>query len=88
MKCVTFKKLLLLRNLCRFCRKTFQNRTQQRFRKMGEKGATSWSVALAAGGAAGTSVDVALFPLDTVKTRLQSDAGFWRYVELGGRWEF
>ncbi|KAK4299701.1 hypothetical protein Pmani_028035 [Petrolisthes manimaculis] len=32
--------------------------------------------ALLAGGAAGTSVDVALFPLDTVKTRLQSEAGF------------
>ena len=41
---------------------------------------TSWSVALAAGGAAGTAVDVALFPLDTVKTRLQSDVGFFRYV--------
>lgn len=27
---------------------------------------------------AGTSVDVALFPLDTVKTRLQSAEGFWR----------
>ena len=41
---------------------------------------TSWSVALAAGGAAGTAVDVALFPLDTVKTRLQSDVGFFRYA--------
>jgi solute carrier family 25 S-adenosylmethionine transporter 26 len=30
-----------------------------------------------AGSAAGTSVDVTLFPLDTVKTRLQSQAGFW-----------
>ena len=49
-----------------------------RISEMGEKATTSWSVALAAGGAAGTSVDVALFPLDTVKTRLQSDAGFWR----------
>lgn len=27
---------------------------------------------------AGTSVDVALFPLDTVKTRLQSAEGFWK----------
>ena len=38
----------------------------------------SWTLALAAGGAAGTAVDVALFPLDTIKTRLQSDAGFLR----------
>ena len=29
-----------------------------------------------AGGIAGTSVDVVLFPLDTVKTRLQSQQGF------------
>jgi solute carrier family 25 (mitochondrial S-adenosylmethionine transporter), member 26 len=31
-----------------------------------------------AGGTAGLSVDVALFPIDTVKTRLQSERGFWR----------
>ena len=31
---------------------------------------------MAAGAVAGTSVDVALFPLDTVKTRLQSPNGF------------
>lgn len=31
-----------------------------------------------AGGIAGTSVDVALFPLDTFKTRLQSAQGFWK----------
>ena len=30
-----------------------------------------------AGAAAGTAVDVSLFPLDTIKTRLQSDLGFW-----------
>eukprot|EP00058_Branchiostoma_floridae_P021208 XP_002606698.1 hypothetical protein BRAFLDRAFT_72535 [Branchiostoma floridae] len=33
---------------------------------------------LVAGGLAGTAVDVTLFPLDTLKTRLQSEAGFWR----------
>ncbi|XP_012217180.1 S-adenosylmethionine mitochondrial carrier protein homolog isoform X2 [Linepithema humile] len=33
---------------------------------------------LIAGGAAGTFVDVALFPLDTLKTRLQSSYGFSR----------
>jgi solute carrier family 25 S-adenosylmethionine transporter 26 len=27
---------------------------------------------------AGTSVDLALFPLDTIKTRLQSAQGFWK----------
>ncbi|EMC91833.1 hypothetical protein BAUCODRAFT_306237 [Baudoinia panamericana UAMH 10762] len=32
---------------------------------------------LLAGGIAGTTVDVSLFPLDTIKTRLQSSAGFW-----------
>ena len=31
-----------------------------------------------AGGFAGTVVDVALFPLDTIKTRLQSSEGFLR----------
>jgi solute carrier family 25 S-adenosylmethionine transporter 26 len=37
--------------------------------------------ALVAGGMAGTSVDVALFPIDTVKTRLQSPQGF---LKAGG----
>ena len=45
---------------------------------MDDKTNISWTVALAAGGTAGTAVDVALFPLDTIKTRLQSDAGFLR----------
>ena len=31
-----------------------------------------------AGGCAGFCVDLALFPLDTVKTRLQSAQGFWK----------
>eukprot|EP00112_Aurelia_sp_Birch-Aquarium-sp1_P006548 Seg1720.7 transcript_id=Seg1720.7/GoldUCD/mRNA.D3Y31 product="S-adenosylmethionine mitochondrial carrier protein" protein_id=Seg1720.7/GoldUCD/D3Y31 len=35
-------------------------------------------VPLMAGGFAGTVVDVALFPLDTIKTRLQSSKGFLR----------
>jgi len=33
---------------------------------------------LVAGGMAGTAVDVSLFPLDTIKTRLQSKQGFWK----------
>ena len=31
-----------------------------------------------AGGIAGTAVDISLFPLDTIKTRLQSSLGFWK----------
>ncbi|GAU93397.1 hypothetical protein RvY_05346 [Ramazzottius varieornatus] len=33
---------------------------------------------LLAGAAAGVAVDLTLFPLDTVKTRLQSQLGFWK----------
>ncbi|XP_046389907.1 S-adenosylmethionine mitochondrial carrier protein-like [Ischnura elegans] len=35
-------------------------------------------VSFIAGGAAGIAVDISLFPLDTLKTRLQSRQGFWR----------
>lgn len=35
-------------------------------------------VSLASGGLAGTAVDICLFPLDTVKTRMQSSEGFWK----------
>ena len=37
---------------------------------------TPFFVSLVAGGLAGTTVDVALFPIDTLKTRLQSPSGF------------
>jgi solute carrier family 25 (mitochondrial S-adenosylmethionine transporter), member 26 len=40
--------------------------------------AVSFWTALVAGGMAGTAVDVALFPLDTLKTRLQAPQGFWQ----------
>ena len=43
--------------------------------------ATSFATALVAGGMAGTSVDVALFPIDTLKTRMQAPQGF---VKAGG----
>merc|ERR1711865_818228 len=36
------------------------------------------SVALFAGAVAGASVDTSLYPIDTIKTRLQSKAGFWK----------
>ena len=35
-----------------------------------------WSLLFKAGGVAGMAVDITLFPLDTLKTRLQSEAGF------------
>ena len=41
----------------------------------------SFVTALVAGGCAGTSVDVALFPIDTLKTRLQAPQGF---LKAGG----
>lgn len=37
---------------------------------------TPFTVSLISGGLAGTSVDVTLFPIDTLKTRLQSPQGF------------
>src|ERR1700709_756151 len=36
----------------------------------------SFTTALVAGALAGTTVDLSLFPLDTLKTRLQSSSGF------------
>jgi len=44
-------------------------------------GDPSFATALVAGGLAGTSVDVALFPIDTLKTRLQAPQGF---LKAGG----
>jgi len=41
-----------------------------------EKKESPFTLALIAGGCAGTTVDVALHPLDTLRTRLQSEAGF------------
>jgi len=43
--------------------------------------APPFTMALVAGGCAGTSVDVALHPLDTLRTRLQSQEGF---LKAGG----
>ena len=48
---------------------------------MSSDGQIPFFAALVSGGIAGTSVDVALFPLDTIKTRLQSSAGF---IKSGG----
>ena len=41
----------------------------------------SFLVSLISGGIAGTTVDVALYPLDTIKTRLQAPQGF---LKAGG----
>lgn len=38
----------------------------------------SFWTALVAGGIAGTAVDVGIFPVDTIKTRLQAPVGFWK----------
>ncbi|KAJ9143485.1 hypothetical protein NKR23_g6701 [Pleurostoma richardsiae] len=39
--------------------------------------APTYQHALLAGALSGTTVDLSLFPLDTLKTRLQSSSGFW-----------
>ncbi|CAG2110326.1 unnamed protein product [Medioppia subpectinata] len=36
------------------------------------------SIPLVSGAMAGMCVDLTLFPIDTIKTRIQSDAGFWK----------
>lgn len=41
------------------------------------KPAPRFSTALAAGAGAGLSVDLLFYPIDTLKTRLQSAQGFW-----------
>ncbi|XP_055542848.1 S-adenosylmethionine mitochondrial carrier protein homolog isoform X2 [Wyeomyia smithii] len=44
-----------------------------------------WS-SLISGGVAGLVVDIVLFPIDTIKTRLQSERGFVRSGGFQGRW--
>jgi solute carrier family 25 S-adenosylmethionine transporter 26 len=44
---------------------------------MTNDGPSTWSRSLAAGAVAGTLTDISLYPLDTLKTRLQSAAGFF-----------
>jgi solute carrier family 25 S-adenosylmethionine transporter 26 len=39
---------------------------------------TPFWVSLVSGGIAGTTVDICFYPLDTVKTRMQSVEGFWK----------
>jgi len=48
---------------------------------MSSSSGPSFATAFLPGGIAGTSVDVALFPIDTIKTRCQSQQGF---VKAGG----
>ena len=43
-----------------------------------------FTLALIAGGCAGTTVDVALYPLDALKTRMQSPVGFWKAGGFSG----
>lgn len=42
------------------------------------------SLTIQAGALSGLSVDLLFFPLDTVKTRLQSSTGFWKAGGLKG----
>jgi hypothetical protein len=49
-----------------------------------ERVTVPFSLALIAGGFAGTTVDVALYPLDALKTRLQSPKGFWKAGGFSG----
>jgi len=53
---------------------------------MGEEDSdgTPFTLAMIAGGAAGTSVDIALYPLDSLKTRLQHPDGFWKAGGFSG----
>ncbi|KAK4054261.1 S-adenosylmethionine transporter [Microbotryomycetes sp. JL201] len=44
---------------------------------MSQLNETSFMSALVAGGMAGTAVDTLFFPIDTLKTRMQSSQGFW-----------
>jgi len=39
---------------------------------------STFTTSLVSGAAAGCTVDLVLYPLDTIKTRLQAPAGFWR----------
>jgi solute carrier family 25 S-adenosylmethionine transporter 26 len=45
---------------------------------------STFFVSLLSGGFAGTAVDVSLYPLDTIKTRLQSSQGFWKSGGFNG----
>eukprot|EP00039_Didymoeca_costata_P011100 m.152944 g.152944 ORF g.152944 m.152944 type:complete len:271 (-) comp15060_c0_seq3:1855-2667(-) len=46
--------------------------------KSNKKGLSLWQVSLVSGGAAGICVDVSLYPVDTIKTRLQAPEGFFK----------
>lgn len=46
--------------------------------------AVPFTLALVSGGCAGTTVDIALYPLDTIKVRLQASEGFWKAGGLRG----
>lgn len=43
-----------------------------------------FSTALMAGAASGLSVDLLFYPIDTIKTRLQSAQGFWKSGGFAG----
>ena len=49
-----------------------------------ERPTPGFVTSLASGAAAGLSVDLLFYPIDTIKTRLQSAQGFWRSGGLRG----
>lgn len=51
---------------------------------MGDADKLPFTLAMIAGGCAGTTVDVVLFPLDTLKTRLQAEGGFMKAGGFNG----
>jgi len=53
----------------------------------GDQKESPFTMALLAGACAGTTVDVSLHPLDTLKTRFMSTEGFWKAGGLQGTWK-
>lgn len=54
---------------------------------MGDNKESPFTMALLAGACAGTTVDVSLHPLDTLKTRFMSTEGFWKAGGMKGTWK-
>jgi solute carrier family 25 S-adenosylmethionine transporter 26 len=57
------------------------------FPGMGDDAPTPFTLALIAGGIAGITVDISLHPIDTIKTRLMAQEGFWKSGGMKGTWK-
>lgn len=51
---------------------------------LGRQLGPAFSTSLMAGAASGMSVDLLFYPIDTIKTRLQSAQGFWKAGGFAG----